>query len=225
MGFDEALLESGDERPTLRLYSWIPATLSLGYFQRVRDVPAAAHADAVVRRITGGGAIHHAHELTFSISASQGHTLYRGSVGESYSRVHAVLVRALAAAGVEARERGSSALASDCAHTGMCFHESTAQDLVWGARKGVGSAQRRRAGRILHHGSIKLGVAPLEPGVACVAQSGLELDCEEFAPLVLDAFRAQLGIEFVEGAVTEEERARAAELGAARLDPAFVRRR
>ena len=75
MGLDEALLEEPGAPPTLRLYTWSPDTLSLGYFQRFADVPAAARAGepggpgAVVRRITGGGAIHHVHELTFSIAS------------------------------------------------------------------------------------------------------------------------------------------------------------
>ena len=78
MGLDEALLESTESPPTLRFYSWRPDTLSLGYFQRFADVPGTDRAGAVVRRITGGGAIHHVHELTFSIAASLDHPLYRG---------------------------------------------------------------------------------------------------------------------------------------------------
>ena len=67
LALDEALLERPLTPPTLRLYTWSPDTLSLGYFQRYEDVPAVSRASAVVRRITGGGAIHHAGELTWSI--------------------------------------------------------------------------------------------------------------------------------------------------------------
>jgi lipoate-protein ligase A len=150
MGLDEALLESAGSPPTLRFYTWHPATLSLGYFQRFDDVPAAAQARAVVRRITGGGAIHHVNELTFSITAPLEHRIYAGPVAESYERVHRAIARSLRELGAPAELRGAAPLDSDRSATGMCFHESTPLDLAWNARKGVGSAQRRKAGRVLH---------------------------------------------------------------------------
>ena len=76
LGLDEALLESSDAPVTVRFYSWKPATLSLGYFQKFAEVPAAQDARSVVRRFTGGGAIHHDRELTFSIAAPLDHPLY-----------------------------------------------------------------------------------------------------------------------------------------------------
>ncbi|MEO0650196.1 MAG: hypothetical protein AAFZ65_05920, partial [Planctomycetota bacterium] len=143
----------------------------LGYFQRVADVPAAADRTPgldLVRRTTGGGAIHHARELTFSIAASLEHPLYAGPIANSYRRVHALIAEALAEFGVDATPRGEQPAASDRDGTGMCFHASHPLDLGWGEdwRKGVGSAQRRKHGRVLHHGSIKLAPDPLEPGVA-----------------------------------------------------------
>ena len=146
MGLDEALLASPLAPTTLRLYSWSPDTLSLGYFQRFADVRGTESAGRVVRRITGGGAIHHTGELTFSIAADANHRLYAGPVAASYRRVHHVVAAALAEHGVEAELRGARSLASDRDDTGMCFHHSTDLDLVWGDRKGVGSAQRRKAG-------------------------------------------------------------------------------
>ena len=71
MGLDEALLLQG-EQPTVRLYTWAPDTLSLGWFQRLDEVPGADRASRRVRRLTGGGAIHHQHELTFSLTAPVG---------------------------------------------------------------------------------------------------------------------------------------------------------
>ena len=157
MGLDEALLDDPEAAPTLRLYTWSPDTLSLGYFQKWADVPGTDRAGAVVRRITGGGAIHHTRELTFSIVLPQSHALFRGPVPLSYGRIHEALIAALSEFGVEASLAGQAGLLSDRKKTGMCFHESTPLDVAWGERKGVGSAQRRRGGRVLHHGSIKLG--------------------------------------------------------------------
>lgn len=233
MGLDEALLESAESPPTVRFYSWSPDTLSLGYFQKFAEVPAAAgdrdhpgrKPGAVVRRITGGGAIHHVRELTFSIVVPLDHRLYRGAIADSYVRVHAAIQSALAEVGVVSTLRGKEALLSDVEGTGMCFHRSTELDIAWGAKKGVGSAQRRRAGRVLHHGSIKLGTSPFEGTIASVSDVAPRTSVESFAPRLRAAFERVLEITFEAGVPTEEERWRARELGKRYLDPEFVKQR
>jgi lipoate-protein ligase A len=225
MGLDEALLEAADAPPTLRLYTWKPDTLSLGYFQALAHVPGHERARALVRRITGGGAIHHVRELTFSIAVALDHPIYRGPTGESYARVHAALADALRQAGVAAAPRGAAALDSDRAGTGMCFHASTPLDLAWGGRKGVGSAQRRRRGRVVHHGSIKLGDSPLETGVATLPGGGRDPGPAELGDLVVDALARAFDLSFQRGVPEPAERERARRLGARYLDPAFVRAR
>jgi lipoate-protein ligase A len=163
----------------------------------------------LVRRFSGGGAIHHADELTFSIAAAAGHALFRGAVRESYERIHALVARSLAELGVSARLRGSSALHSDRPASGMCFHRSTPLDLVWGGRKGVGSAQRRRAGRVLHHGSIKLGASALEDGVASLRAHAASVDPASVARLLQATFERELGLAFAreDPALLEREHA------------------
>jgi lipoate-protein ligase A len=225
MGLDEALLESVDSPPTLRFYSWHPDTLSLGYFQRFAEVPGAERAGAVVRRITGGGAIHHVHELTFSIAASLDHPLYRGPIADSYARVHEAIRAALAEVGVPAEIRGERDLVSDREGTGMCFHKSSPVDLVWGERKGVGSAQRRKGGRVLHHGSIKLGTSPLEGSIATAEEHQPGLSPELFAPILRRAFGKTLGIQLEAAVPSPDERTRTKFLGRRYVDPEFVRRR
>lgn len=225
MGLDEALLDSRGSPTTLRFYTWKPDTLSLGYFQRYAEVPGVEKAGAVVRRITGGGAIHHVKELTFSIAASLDHPLYRGPVGESYTRIHGALIDALAAAGVASGLRGGTGLASDVEGTGMCFHASTPLDVAWNGRKGIGSAQRRKGGRVLHHGSIKLGTSPLEGAIATLEGEGAKLRVEELAQLVRAAFERTFEVEFEAAVPDAAERADARTLGTRYLDPAFVRRR
>lgn len=225
MGLDEALLGSGDARPTLRFYTWSPDTLSLGYFQRLEDVPGRDAAGALVRRITGGGAIHHRGELTFSIAAALDDPLYAGPVADSYRRVHGLIAVALAEFGVQARPRDAQELESDVQGTGMCFHHSSEVDLVWDRRKGVGSAQRRKAGRVLHHGSIKLSSTPLEGDIAVVDRQAAGLSAEAFAPSLKAAIERGLQVRLEPGVPTPEERAAAAELGKRYVDPAFVGRR
>jgi lipoate-protein ligase A len=225
MGLDEALLESAESPPTLRFYSWNPDTLSLGYFQRFADVPGAGSAGAVVRRINGGGAIHHVRELTFSIAASLDHPVYVGPIADSYARVHAAIQVALAEVGVPAEIRGVRDLVSDREGTGMCFHKSSPIDLVWGNRKGVGSAQRRKSGRVLHHGSIKLGSSPLEGAIATAEEHQAGLSPEIFAPILLRAFQGAFGITLEAAIPAPEERVRAKLLGRRYVDPEFVQRR
>jgi lipoate-protein ligase A len=233
MGLDEALLESDESPPTLRFYSWKPDTLSLGYFQKFADVPAAAgdpdhpgrKPGAIVRRITGGGAIHHTRELTFSIAAALDHRLYRGPVSQSYVRIHAAIQSALAEVGVVAKLRGGDVLESDVEGTGMCFHKSTELDIVWNAKKGVGSAQRRRGARVLHHGSIKLGTSPFEGAIASVGEVAPKMSVETFALQLRGAFERVLELAFEAGVPTPDERLRARSLGKRYLEPEFVRKR
>ncbi|MEZ6014206.1 MAG: hypothetical protein R3F49_03765 [Planctomycetota bacterium] len=231
MGLDEVLLQAAEARPTLRLYTWEPEALSLGYFQRFDDVPAARDVPHVVRRITGGGAIHHhAGELTFSITARDDHPLYRGEVRESYARVHALLIEALRAAGLGdafapslASARGG--LRSDRGGTGMCFHASTPLDVVWGERKGIGSAQRRTGGRVLHHGSIKLSPSALEPDVATALDARVTLTPRAFGALLRCVFERALDATFDAAPATAHELELAAAAGARYAEQAFVHRR
>lgn len=166
MALDEAQLELDGLAPTLRFYTWKPAALSLGWFQRMDEVPSVHGETIVVRRLTGGGAIHHVRELTYSLAGPADAAPFDGAIARSYERIHASLAAVLATFGVRADLRGARALASDVAGTGMCFHASSALDLVLDGRKLVGSAQRRKQGRVLHHGSIKLAASAREPGVA-----------------------------------------------------------
>jgi len=231
MALDEALFRLGGATPVLRFYTWRPDALSLGYFQRHDEVLAALAGSrplpVIVRRATGGGAIHHARELTFSIAAPADHPLYRGEVTASYRRVHGLLAGALLELGVRAGLRGDAALASDAGTSPMCFHRSTALDLAWDGRKGIGSAQRRSAGRVLHHGSIKIGSTPLEGPIATLGAPGTrdEPAPSELAARVRRAFERGLDARFEVTPPTAAELAHAEARAHRFLDPAFVRRR
>ena len=225
MGLDDALLCATGATPTLRLYTWQPDTLSLGYFQRRRSVPDADQASAVVRRITGGGAIHHIAELTFSITVERDHALYAGPVEASYRRVHAAVIDALQELGLNASLREDRTLSSDRESTGMCFHHSTPLDIAWNGRKGVGTAQRRTKERILHHGSIKLGSSDLEGSIATVAECGQDLSFAQLGERLVRAMAGRFEIDWQEGEVLPSEREAARRLGERFIDPAFVARR
>jgi lipoate-protein ligase A len=227
MGLDEALLLSSDAPPTVRFYTWRPETLSIGYFQKLSDIAGHERARRIVRRITGGGAIHHANELTFSISAPQSHRLYAGPIAPSYVRVHDAIRAALRELSVESELRGERALASDVDGTGMCFHHSTPLDIAWAGkdgtwRKGVGSAQRRSKGRVLHHGSIKLGTSPLEGRIATLKEHVPTLDVHTLAQTLRTSFERAFEVTLETTVPVESERVSARELGKRYVDARFI---
>ncbi len=229
MSVDDALLEAG-AAPTLRLYRWSPHGVSLGYFQRWGDFDHGALARAgvpVVRRLTGGGAIFHGDEVTFSLTAPASARLFGGTVRDSYCRVHAVLTEALATLGLaNVAPRGADRLLSEREGSPWCFHESTDFDLVSDARKLVGSAQRRTAGRILHHGSLVLRANPWTPEVASLEALGGDADPAHVENALASAFARALDDGLAEAPLTAAETARARAAETSRYaDPAWTRRR
>lgn len=241
MAVDEALLLHG-AIPTLRLYRWEPHGVSLGYFQRAADFPwdrFAREGVPVVRRLTGGGAIFHGDEITFSITAPLAHPLLEGTVLASYGRVHGAIAFALSRLlpdTVRVSPRGKIPIRSDVAGSPWCFHESTAFDLAAGGTRAepssrgkiVGSAQRRTGGRVLHHGSIVLRVNRFTPEVASVESLGGDPDPERAEEVLARALGVVLGPE--SGRIVESlapaEAAAAARLAAERYaNDAWTRRR
>jgi hypothetical protein len=107
----------------------------------------------------------------------------------------------------------------------MCFHRSTPLDLAWEGRKGVGSAQRRRHGRVLHHGSIKLGASALEDGVGALRGHAQRLEPAALARALTTAFERELGCAFAREEPGPDERTLAAARASFYRSDDFVRRR
>ncbi|MDR1389880.1 MAG: lipoate--protein ligase family protein [Treponema sp.] len=147
MGLDEALLESTakGELPVLRFYGWKPAAVSVGYFQGLReevDVQACRRFGFdVVRRISGGGAVFHKSELTYSIVIPLTHPLADADLNNSYRTLCAGLIEGLALAGVHAEFSGINDIVVKSAGK---------------TRKISGNAQTRRKGCVLQHGTVLL---------------------------------------------------------------------
>jgi len=168
MAVDEALLEAraagrSQYAVTLRLYGWRTATLSLGRCQ-----PAAGVAEPhrlrdreidLVRRPTGGLAVLHEHERTYAVCGPLHRAPFPQGVLDTYRRLSEALESALRRLGVEAHAvpgRGATATQSDGAADPSCFASTSAHEISVGGRKLVGSAQLRRHGGFLQHGSILL---------------------------------------------------------------------
>lgn len=166
MAVDEALQAGfvpGRDRPVLRLYSWSPPCLSLGYAQPAGEIDRDACRRAgidLVRRPTGGRAVLHDRELTYAVVAGIDDPDVGGSIGQSYRAIAAGLLAGLRALGVAAtlapgRPDGDAA----ARRSGACFAVATRHELLWQGRKLAGSAQLRRHGVFLQHGSIPLAAS------------------------------------------------------------------
>ncbi len=177
MAIDEALLEAALDRGdcTVRWYRWQSATVSLGYFQdsgAAAAIPAFAGLD-VVRRLTGGGAILHHHEWTYSCAIGADHPLSQVP-SQIYELVHARIIDSLTQIGVQAAAlRGQSHPNAEGEF--LCFGRGDSRDVVLKGHKIVGSAQRRRRGAVLQHGSLLLRrseYAPQFPGILDLTDCG-----------------------------------------------------
>jgi lipoate-protein ligase A len=165
MAIDESILwavAEGESRPTLRFYSWEPPCLSIGYSQSMEgevDVDKCREAGiGLVRRPTGGRAILHADELTYSIVAPQAEPRVAGGVIESYRRLSTGLVAGLRALGLVVAQIET---ASDKGESAACFDAPSSYEIAVGGKKLVGSAQVRKKNMVLQHGSL-----PLEGDIA-----------------------------------------------------------
>jgi lipoate-protein ligase A len=173
MALDEALLDAvagfGSPAAVLRTYGWSEPTLSLGYFQRLAEVGADSRwrSVALVRRPTGGGAIWHHHEMTYALAVALEHPLARPST-QLYRAVHAAIVGGLVEFGVRADRSGEVFPPADCERSRplLCFTDRSPEDILFQGTKVVGSAQRRRGGAVLQHGSVLLARSCQTPELA-----------------------------------------------------------
>jgi lipoyl(octanoyl) transferase len=245
MAADEAILEAigrGASLPTLRLYSWEPACLSLGYAQLSSDVDKARLQERgweLVRRPTGGRAVLHTDELTYSVIAPLDEPRVAGSVLESYSRLAAALVEALRLLDlpVEIQEHTQ---ASRQAPNPVCFEVPSNYEITVAGRKLVGSAQARRKEGLLQHGSLPLtgdltrilqvltfpneearqqaASRLLERATTVEAALGRKVSFSDAAKAFIDAFESVLDLHFQPGGLSPQEKARAGDLASAKYD-------
>jgi len=161
MAIDEAIVNSvleGASPPTLRFYAWSPPCLSLGRSQPSADVDVAACQTAavdVVRRPSGGRAILHTDELTYSVALLQTDPLAAGGILESYRRLSEGLLAGLRLLGVQAVQAVSARKPAEDL-SAVCFETPSDYEITVQGRKLVGSAQWRARGGVLQHGTLPL---------------------------------------------------------------------
>lgn len=169
MALDEALLDWHSKDlipPTIRFYGWNPATLSIGYFQKVEKEinldKVREYGLGFVRRPTGGRGVLHDQELTYSVIVSENHPKMPATVTEAYRVISQGILEGFKAVGLDAyfsiprTDEEKSALKNP--RSAVCFDAPSWYELVVEGRKVAGSAQTRQKGVILQHGSIILDI-------------------------------------------------------------------
>lgn len=181
MGLDLELLGLAEDGqgPFLRLYTWDGPWISFGYFQKIERAVDAGWAEKVgvrvVKRPTGGKALLHAGDLTYAVAVPERHEVAGLGIVGAYEAISARVVAALRCVGVEAelgsrkpgsQERGERG-------TGPCAAEVMVESVMVGGKKLVGSAQVRRRGAVLQHGSVPVRDVR-EEWVRCLFPRGAE---------------------------------------------------
>lgn len=235
MAIDEAVLRENqrrgsDARPTLRFYGWTKPTISLGYFQDVatevnigfcrrNNIP-------IIRRPTGGKAVLHHDDLTYSVIALEDNHLFPAGLLGTYKVISRCIAAGLEKLGVradmlqEGRESESAELSA------FCFSVPSQYELLVEKRKICGSAQIRSRGVFLQHGSLLMNFDPVQTCRALVTSDGPVSEeasklqqrvtsfyeyadrryaYEDVCGILKRAFEESLGIRLVDGVLTEEE--------------------
>lgn len=249
MAVDEAILQlhaEGKVPPTVRFYTWNPATLSIGYFQKaLKEInleEVHKHGLGFVRRPTGGRAVLHDKELTYSVIVSEQHPKMPSSVTEAYKIISMGLLHGFQNLGLKAemvslaneeeKEKYTSPGSS------ACFDSPSWYELVVEGKKVAGSAQTRQKGVILQHGSILLDMdvellfsllnfssdrlkqrmmeSFRQKAVTINEVSSRPISLQEAIDAFGRGFASGLDVELVPGELTEEEQALAKELAQTR---------
>jgi len=230
MSLDEALFGSAARgQPTLRFYQWIRPTLSLGYFQRVADRTnhSASQNIPLVRRSTGGGAIVHDRELTYSITAPLADFRSAAATRQLYDLMHHTGAKMLSQLGVPSQLWAVESPQNSGCEPFLCFQRRAEGDVVAGDRKVLGSAQRRARGAVLQHGSLILAPSAYAPEIEGF-QSWLKapVDLMELADRWTHLLGMELAASIHISSVTDEEHERAELIQVERFqNPAWTLRR
>jgi len=229
MAVDRALFESFKPgQPVFRLYQWYPAAISAGRFQNVeKDLMienCRKDGVSIVKRMTGGGAILHHNELTYSLVCEQD-DIGQFSVKESYRIICDFLLRAYHSLGFDARFALTRPHRSFGQKSAVCFAGTEAYDIEINGKKIGGNAQRRHRKLIFQHGSIpvfsdltlykryfKEFSDPLETKATTLRNEGLHISISKLTKLVKKSFEESMGILLISDNLRDEEKKRVEEL-------------
>ena len=226
MAMDAAMLELGATRDVsvIRIYRWCEPTVSVGYFQGSSNQQESPFPGLpTVRRLSGGGAILHDLEITYSCTLPASHPV-RQDPSELYGIIHRSLIKLLRECGAECMLRSefdSNQFAKIQAELPsgnvnghpakepfLCFLRSNPNDIVHESGiKIVGSAQRRRKGITLQHGSVLLSASQVCPDVNGILQLTKEFDAPQFSSQLPDMIADSIAQEWTIRSYSDSERA------------------
>ena len=241
MAVDESILHgiySDKSLPTLRVYSWSPPCFSLGYAQPSSDVNEEFLRTSgwqLVRRPTGGRAILHTDELTYSVITPNNEPRMAGGVLESYSRLASALLKALILLGLPAESKETYLKQPQSnLNNPVCFEVPSNYEITVNGKKLIGSAQARRKEGILQHGSLPLTgditrilsalfyeseekrnaakTRLLDRATTIERELGYAITWDEAASAVIQAFESELNLKLVPGTMTTFETEKANQL-------------
>ena len=225
MAIDEALasfVRKAISPPTLRLYGWERPSLSLGRFQRIHDINVPycmANNIPVVRRPTGGRAILHDNELTYSFSVRIDIEPFSRGLFDSYMEISKALMLSFKKIGVQAEAKMKKEKGRILSQSPLCFQTSSLGEILVGNRKMVGSAQKRWSDGLLQQGSIPylyneekirgiFGIkraAVLNECMKAVKEDMPELKEDEFKKIISASFEEYFGIKLLPSVPSQEE--------------------
>lgn len=234
MAVDEAIMTAYREKktdPTLRFYTWNPPTMTIGYFQKMEDEIDIDKCNELnidyVRRITGGRAVLHDEELTYSIIVDENHPLMHGGITTSYKFISEGLVKGLELTGVNTDPLSRGERIGRDNLSSACFNAHSFYEITMNNKKVVGSAQTRKDGVLLQHGSIilnfnveklfsviKIDNPKLKDKLIKFTSNkatGIEneidskIDINELQENIIKGMQDHFGVEFCEGDLTEYE--------------------
>ena len=215
MAIDRAVLVSNSEKkvpPTVRFYQWNPPAISIGYFQSLEeeiDIDKCKKFGVdYVRRITGGGAVFHEKELTYSIVISESHPQIPSNIMNSYGRICGAIIKGLSCLGIVSEY-------------------VPINDITIGGKKVSGNAQTRKSKTVLQHGTVLTDVnvdkmfsvllvpdekikdkliADVRERVTSIKHVlGKELSFEKVSNAMKIGFEKEFDIDLIKGSLTNEE--------------------
>lgn len=233
MAIDEAIVRNSQQEicfPTLRFYSWEKPSVSLGYFQNVEDEVNIKFCQdmgiPIVRRPTGGKAVLHEGDLTYSVVAQEDNPLFPTGLLGTYQIISRCIATGLAKLGIQADmlKEGRQAVAAELG--ALCFSMPSQYELLVEGKKICGSAQMRTKGVFLQHGSLLMEFDPRSSCLAISKKNGSvseeaaklkrhvtsihenmsrKTDHSEVCRALASGFEESLGIRLIEGTLTPGE--------------------
>jgi lipoate-protein ligase A len=233
MAIDEAIMlavSKGHSLPTVRFYSWQPPCVSVGYAQSLQDeidLDACLHRGYTwVRRPTGGRAVLHIDEITYSVTALQEEPRVAGDILASYQRLSWGLMAGLRLLGCDVWQ-AEQQVGTKKARSAACFDVPSHYEVTASGRKLIGSAQVRRRGVVLQHGALPLrgDVSRLvdvlalpkadrdalrfklrSRAIALEEALGRSVALDEVVEALIEGFSQVLNLELVPGVLSDYER-------------------